>query len=107
VVGSAAIGNGAESGLSAKERSKVAQTGVPTANGTAGVGSNGRVASAGIPDAVRGAIPAKTAVAPVPAEMLSWPTMSSNPAEQDTPNCGGITEIPCPKLHVRAEEHAD
>jgi hypothetical protein len=104
-VGSTGIGNGADSGLNAKERSRVALAGLPTVNARAG--SYVKVASAGIPDAVRGAIPAKTAVAPVPAEMLSRPTLSSNPAEQSTPNCGGINEIPCPTLHVRTKEHPE
>ncbi|MGO8758732.1 MAG: hypothetical protein ACLQG3_11470 [Terracidiphilus sp.] len=107
VVGSTGIGNGAESGLNAKERSGVTPTGLPTAKGTAGAGSYGKVAPAGIPSAVKGAIPVKTAVAPVPAEMLSRPTLSSNPAEQNMPNCGGITDIPCPTLQVRTKEHQD
>ena len=94
-------------GFEAKEKSKVALAGFPIVSATTWAGSYGKVASAGIPNSVRGAIPAKTAVAPVPAEMLSRPTLSSNPAEESTPNCGGITEIPCPTLHVRTTEHPD
>jgi len=107
VAGSTGAGNGAQSGMDAKEKSKVAPAGLPAVTGTARAGSSRKVASAGIPDAVTGVIHAKRGVAPVPAEMLPPPISSSNPAEQSTPNCGGTTELPCPTLHVRPTEHQD
>jgi hypothetical protein len=80
---------------------KVVHAGLPSVTGTAGAGSYGKVAPAGIPGMVKGTAAAKMPVAPVPAEMLPKTTESSNPAEQDTPNCGGVVEIPCPKLKIR------
>jgi type II secretory pathway predicted ATPase ExeA len=81
---STGTGNGAPSGLIAKKRTNVAPAGLPTVTGTARAGSYGKVA-------------------PVPADMLP-PALPSNPAEESTPNCGGINEIPCPKLRVRTSE---
>jgi len=80
---------------------KVAHAGLPGANGKAGAGNYGKVAPAGIPEAVKGTRPPKIPVAPVPTEMLPKPTESTNPASQDTPNCGGVVEMPCPKLQTR------
>jgi hypothetical protein len=80
---------------------KVAHAGLPGATSTAWAGSYGKVASAGIPSVVKRAAPAKMPVVPVPAAMLPKPAGSSNPAEQDTPNCGGTVEMPCPKLQIR------
>jgi TonB family protein len=55
VVGSTGIGNGIKSGSNAGVVGRVAQAGVPGGNGTANTGytGNGKVASAGIPQAVQ------------------------------------------------------
>jgi general secretion pathway protein A len=87
--------------------SKVAHAGLPSVTGTAGGGSYGKVAPAPIPGVVKGTAAAKMPVAPVPAEMLPKPIESSNPAEQGTPNCGGVVEIPCPKLKIRPTSPPD
>jgi hypothetical protein len=80
---------------------KVAHAGLPSAIGTARAGSYGKVASAGIPGVVKATARVKIPVAPVPDGILPKSTESSNPAEQDTPNCGGTVEMPCPKLQIR------
>jgi type II secretory pathway predicted ATPase ExeA len=80
---------------------KVANAGLPSATGTARAGSYGKVASAGIPGVVKATARVKIPVAPVPDGILPKSTESSNPAEQDTPNCGGTVEMPCPKLQIR------
>lgn len=84
---------------------RVAHAGLPGA--TAGAGSYGKVAPAGIPGVVKGTARLKMPVAPVPAEMLPKPAGSSNPAEQDTPNCGGVVEMPCPTLQTRPTSPPD
>ena len=84
---------------------KVANTGLPSV--TAGGGSYGKVASAGIPGVVKGTATPKIPVAPVPAEMIPKPTESSNPALQSTPNCGGPSKFPCPKLQTRPTSPPD
>lgn len=104
-VATTGIDNGNHSGTDAKDKGKVAQTSLPVAAGTARQGGYGKVASAGIPDAVKGVVTPKKPVAPVPANMLSLPTQSSDPSAESTPNCGGINEIPCPTLSVRSKEH--
>ena len=86
---------------------KVVHAGLPTVTGSAGGASYGKVAPAPIPGVVKGTAAAKMPVAPVPAEMLPKTIESSNPAEQDTPNCGGVVEIPCPKLKTRPSSPLD
>ncbi len=86
---------------------KVAHAGLPGATSAAGARSYGKVASAGIPSVVKRGAPAKMPVAPVPAAMLPKTADSSNPAEQDTPNCGGVVEMPCPTLQARPTSPPD
>jgi hypothetical protein len=80
--------------------SKVAHASLPSVIGTGGR-NYGKVAPADIPGVVKGTRLAKMPVAPVPEEMLPKPIDPNNPAEQDTPNCGGVFEMPCPKLQIR------
>jgi hypothetical protein len=105
--GSTGTGSGASPGLNVKQRRNVAPAGLPTVTRTTRAGSYGKVTPAGIPDTVKGAIPAKTTVAPVPVDILPTPTLPRNPAGGSTPNCGGVNEIPCPTLRVRNPEDPD
>lgn len=60
-------------------------------------GSANMVAPVGLPEMVRGTLPPKTAVAPVSPKL----EILVQPGEHETPSCGGIVGMPCPKLRVR------
>ena len=85
---------------------RVANASLPSVTGGSGAGHYGKVAPAGIPRPSKGTALANMHVAPVPAEMIPKPA-SNNPAEQDTPNCGGAVEVPCPKLKIRPTSPPD
>jgi TonB family protein len=80
VVGSTGIGNGLKSGSNAGVVGRVAQAGVPGGNGSAttgGYSGGGKVASAGIPQAVQAAPVQQVAAAPsvTNIEVLSKPAV--------------------------------
>jgi len=83
-----------------------ASEGLPSISGAGEVGSYGKVTPAGIPGLAKGTAPASMHVAPIPADMFPMPT-SDKSAEQDTPICGGVVDIPCPKLKTRPASPRD